>query len=397
MHVSYFYDAPIPSRKAAWIQILNTCHALAQRGPSVTVYSGPLTVENPAACLAFYGLPLHDNLRIDPLFTGSFWKNPLSACWNLQKVLHRPPPAERHVLLSRDDVSLRLFRKLRWMRLGPPHRYVHEAHHLCFAHFREQLGDPGPGPSGLWTRFRIRRARRLENMVVSNADGLVCLTERVRVAMHHTLEPSGPALVLPSGTALSTHDPPGDDARDIDILYAGKLLPRKGVHELVEAMRYLPGYRLWVIGGVRQQRIDELAEHAAAVGAAKRVRFTGFVKPTQVRDFYRRARVGVCPLPTSESLISKHFTSPLKILDMMACGTPIVATDLPAVRTLITHDQTALLANPDDPQALAYAIRTLLEDRPLAQRLARAARRQATAFSWGNRARRLHVFLQSIG
>ena len=403
MHVSYVYDAPFPSRKAAFIQILNTCRALAERGPSVTVYTGSLTAESVAAGLAFYGLAPHTSLQVVPLPGSRSWRGRLASFRTLRAALqstaHDAPP----ILISRDGQGLRLRRKLRWMRLGVPVRYVHEAHHVCFAHFREQLEEREQPPderSGrlaqLWARYKVARVRSLERATVTRANGLLCLTEGVQAGLAEVFGPLGPTVVLPSGTDLPEEAPPGDAARDIDVLYVGKLERRKGVFDLVEALRFLPARRLWIVGGAEEQRVSTLTHHAEAAGVADRVTFTGFVEPAQVRSFFRRARVGVCPLPAGESLISERFTSPLKILDMMACGAPIAATDLPSVRALLTGGQTALLAAPSHPEALARAIRRLLEDRALARRLAQNAWTKVASFSWEHRARRLHEFLQSI-
>ena len=390
MHLSYFYDAPFPSKQAAPIQILNTSRALCEEDVSVTVYVGRLDAPSAAACLDFYGLAPHEKLRVEPFFEG--WTSRLTLRRRLRQVLHGPASAERHVVLSRGEPGLALFRRLRAIAPRPHERRVYEAHRLCFteveAWYRPRL----------FRAYRVARAtartRAMERHAVESADGVLCLTGGVEDALREHFRLTAPTLVLPSGTSAPQHPVPGDDGRDLDVLYAGKLAERKGVPDLVEAMRFLPGYRLHVVGGTRVE-VEAMRQRADVCGVADRVTLVGFVEPSDVRALYRRARVGVCPLP-AESAIASRFNSPLKVLNMMASGTPVVATDVPSVRALLAHERTALLVPPGDAEALAAAIRILLGDRSLARRLAREALREVEAYTWSARARRLRAFLEAL-
>jgi glycosyltransferase involved in cell wall biosynthesis len=234
-----------------------------------------------------------------------------------------------------------------------------------------------------------------ERLVVERADGVVCLTEGVREALASFFQLTAPTLILPSGTDPPPAVLPDDTMRDMDVFYAGKLSTRKGIDDLIRALRFLPGVRCWIAGG-SDDEVETLRAQAEDEGVADRVTLLGFVAPGEVRRLYARARVGVCPLPRGVSRTSERYTSPMKILNMMALGTPVVATDLPSVREMLDHGRTALLAPPSNPRAFATAIRKLLDDRVLASKLARAAREEVETYTWGERARRLHDFLGSI-
>lgn len=387
MRLSYLYDIPLPCRFAAPIQILNTARELATLGVVTTLYTGPVQAD----CLVFYGLKPHENLRLVPLFSSIPWQVDLR--WRLSRLVragrrHEGP----HVIMSRGETGLAVLPRLRRLRLPPATRLVYEAHRLSFAHEAERLldrrwwaGDPLPA--------RAERIRRRERAAVESADALVCLTQGV----HDALAAFGvarPALVLPSGTAVPPAGP-AEGGRDIDVIYAGKLEARKGLDLLLEAMRRLPGRSLWVLGGEPEQ-VTQHRRIADSFGIGDRVVFTGFVEPWRVPHYLRRARVGVCALPTGVSVISEEFTSPLKLLEMMAFGVPVVASNLASVRAIAEHDRTALLTRPDDPADLASAIASILDDPGLADRLGNAARRRAADFSWSTRARRLLDFLEQL-
>jgi glycosyltransferase involved in cell wall biosynthesis len=230
--------------------------------------------------------------------------------------------------------------------------------------------------------------------MLARLDGLICLTRGVYDALQDIfgLSLSLPTLILPSGTALPARNLPDDTERDLDIVYAGKIIRRKGVYDLVEALQYLPGYRLCILGGAKGQ-LKELIAFAAERGVMSQITFTGHVEPATVCEYWMRAKVGVCPLPLGESDISERYTSPLKVLEMMAYGVPIVATSVPTLADLLKPGETAQFARPSDPHSLAEAIRMLLENRVLARQLAANAHLEVKAYSWDQRARRLHEFL----
>ena len=73
-----------------------------------------------------------------------------------------------------------------------------------------------------------------------------------------------------------------------------------------------------------------------------------------------QASVALLPLP--DEPVARLFTSPLKLFDYMAAGVPIVASDLPALREVLRHEQNALLATPGDPDSFAAAVQRILAD-----------------------------------
>jgi glycosyltransferase involved in cell wall biosynthesis len=237
--------------------------------------------------------------------------------------------------------------------------------------------------------------RAAERATVEQADGVVCLTSGVRDALAELFSLTAPTLILPSGTALPPPTLPDDAERDLDIFYAGKLERRKGVYDLIESMRFLPQAHCWIAGG-SEEDVRELQETVEVEDVADRVTLLGFVPPAEVEALYKRARVGVCSLPEGVSIISERYTSPMKILNMMACRTPVVATNLPSIREVLEDGTTALLAPPNDPPSLAAAVGRLLDDRGLALRLATAASDEVKRYTWTERALRLREFLRSL-
>ncbi|MGZ9252726.1 MAG: glycosyltransferase, partial [Candidatus Deferrimicrobiaceae bacterium] len=106
-----------------------------------------------------------------------------------------------------------------------------------------------------------------------------------------------------------------------------------------------------------------------------------------------RAKVALLP-NVSEG--PTEFAAPLKLVEYMAAGVPIVASDIPIYGEVVTRETEALLVPPGDPAALAAAIRRLSDDPGLAAGIAARARARAERFTYAARARAIAAFLMDL-
>jgi glycosyltransferase involved in cell wall biosynthesis len=118
------------------------------------------------------------------------------------------------------------------------------------------------------------------------------------------------------------------------------------------------------------------------------------VEPAKVPDHLARCMILVLPNPASA--ISSRFTSPLKLFEYMAAGRAIVASDLPSIREVVRDNAQALLVAPGSPEALGEAIQKLIEDRALAEKVARSAYAEAPKYTWGRRAEKLEALFAAL-
>ena len=383
--IAYLYDVPLPNEHAATIQILKTGRALAEQGWRFTLHARGQPPE-PGGLLATLGLERHERLHLRQGFPA----RPLTPGFRRLALTIAPPalPAAPCVVMSRGETGQLIAPGLRRSRRRP--LFIYELHRLAFVtdaerHLGRLLrpGEPLP-PSA-------ERLRRREARTIAFADGLVFLTEELKSATRAAFRSLPPSVVAPSGVDAL---PPCDRPKDVDVIYVGKIERRKGVGLAIDAMRRLPGHHLRLVGD--GAHLAWARAHAQALGIADRVQFTGRLPHAAVAAELAKARVGVCPLPGDVDQVSARFTSPLKLLEMMAAGLPVVATDLPPVRAICTDGRDALLVSADDADALAAGIRQLLEDAPTAQRLAAAARERATAFGWDARAARIAGLIENV-
>jgi glycosyltransferase involved in cell wall biosynthesis len=168
-----------------------------------------------------------------------------------------------------------------------------------------------------------------------------------------------PAATVPN--AVGPAPPPGERfAPGKVVLAVGRLVEQKN-HELaIRAIAQVPDATLAIVGdGPLRPELERLAAELEAP-----VIFTGVRKDA-------RALMGAADAVV---LSSRWEGLPLTALEALASGTPLVATSVRGLRELLTDGEDALLV-PEDPEALASAIRRVLDDRELAARLSQAGRR----------------------
>ena len=371
--ITFVYDTVLPCSYAAPIQILNTAAALAAAGVRTRVVFHAIR-DGAAAALREYAIQPHAELELleHPCRTAN-------QCRRLLRSLHQNSSHSKWTLIVRGESGVRIINVA--ARLAPPNlRVVLEMHRLCDSDWQERSG-------WLVANWRRRWIRRREGAAIRRADGLIFLTEGVRGAVADRVQIHQASVIAPSGCDVPTAQDLDTEfaKRDIDLIYAGKLDERKGVLDLIAMMTHMPDRTLVLCGGTDEQ-CKRLGRIAADRGVGDQVEFKGWLAPRQTRGLVRRARVGFCPLPTGVSEISDRLTSPLKVLELLSAGTPIVATRTGPIETILTDGRDALLVPANSPEALAAAALKILQNDDLAMKLSSAGREVAKRHSWPVRA-----------
>jgi glycogen(starch) synthase len=161
------------------------------------------------------------------------------------------------------------------------------------------------------------------------------------------------------------------------VLFAGRLVYEKGVHDLLRAMPRLrrrhPGIRLVVAGTGTHD--EQLREQARTLRLGRSVTFTGYVPEVDLAAVAAAADCAVVP--------SIYEPFGLVALEAAAAGTPLVVADVGGLRELVEHGITGLRFTPGDVAALADSVSALLSDEVLARRMSRSARAVlAERYSW---------------
>jgi len=156
------------------------------------------------------------------------------------------------------------------------------------------------------------------------------------------------------------------------VLYCGRLVERKGIRELLaaipRALQAIPSARFVLAGGPPHYSGAQLEREwlpACCYPYRNQIRFTGWLSPSQVTDWYRAADIQVVP--------SRYEPFGMVVLEGMLHSLPIIAASVGGPAAILQHERTGLLFPPGDIDALSEALLRLLSDHELRWRIGSAA------------------------
>jgi glycosyltransferase involved in cell wall biosynthesis len=261
------------------------------------------------------------------------------------------------------------------------------------------LGSPyivhGQG-SDVYLPWRFKRP--ISRLVLTSADAVIALTEHMKREMQKTSNRS--IHVIPTGVDPSRFEGVSKDhARDKlhlgqeakVIIYVGRLCPIKGLEYLIKAMRLIKDEendaRLVLVGeGEERGHLEGLVSQ---LGLKECTTFTGKVPNEAVPEHMAAGNVFVLPS------LSEGF--PLVVLEAMAAGLPIVATNVGGIPEFIVNAENGFLVEPKDPEQIAEKVCLLLGDDELRRRISENNKEKARDYSWENIIDRLeHVYTDAL-
>ena len=234
-----------------------------------------------------------------------------------------------------------------------------------------------------------------EQRIASDADRVAVLTCGEARIVHRTFGISGARIgVVPAGVDLDAFGPVGPRPAAVPgrdgplLLFVGRLQPLKGpdvaVRTLARVREHVPGARLAVIGGASgsgsgRSGPGQLSQLAASLGVDEAVSFHDPVPQPALAGWYRAADVLLAP--------SRSETFGLVALEAQACGTPVVAADVPGLRATVRAG--GLLVSGHQPADHARAVVDVLTDEAVARRLRDGGLAFAATTTWDNTVDRL--------
>ncbi|WNJ20382.1 glycosyltransferase family 4 protein [Pontibacter sp. G13] len=171
------------------------------------------------------------------------------------------------------------------------------------------------------------------------------------------------------------------------LIYQGALNVGRGIELMIKAMKWLPNYRLWIIGrGDMGAKLRTLTE---AQGLDGRVEFKGFVAPADLPKLTTQAKIG---FSLEENLGANYrVASPNKVYDYIQDGVPIIVSDLPVMSALVQEHQVGKILPEDQrkPDRLASLIKSIAESEDAYRQLQANCRVAATKLNWETESQKL--------
>ncbi|MDH4278036.1 MAG: glycosyltransferase family 4 protein [Acidimicrobiia bacterium] len=223
----------------------------------------------------------------------------------------------------------------------------------------------------------VHRHRAMMKTKVAEAAFIAAISEFNRAVIGEECGEVGRVEIVHCGVDVSHIVPgsPADRAAEPLVVCVGTLHEVKGQRYLIEAVVELKrrGRKVDVQFVGAGSDGPMLTDLATRLGVDDRVEFVGAVDHHEVIERYRSAHVLVAPSVASRD--GRREGIPTVIMEAMAAGTPVVASDLSGIPELVVHEESGLLTPPGDPVAIADAIERLLTEPVLVARLTKNANR----------------------
>lgn len=178
------------------------------------------------------------------------------------------------------------------------------------------------------------------------------------------------------------------DSGRLQVGYLGHLFPGRGIELILKLAEMCPWADFHLVGGVE----SDIEYWKSKTKELHNIFFHGFIPPSQTDRYCQSFDVLLAPYQRSVSVYggggdTSQWMSPLKIFEYMAAGKAILCSDLPVLREVLTHEKTALLCDPENPEGWVRALKRLRDDVDLRKRLGKTARREFMAkYTWKTRA-----------
>lgn len=243
-----------------------------------------------------------------------------------------------------------------------------------------------------WMHHIQKIGKQMENRLIQKADKIITISNAMKKVLVQKGAKQENVDVIYDGVRLDIFKPCKERATILRqkhaagaenvIMFHGVIDPQDQPEIIVDAatdvLKDHPHTMFWLIGD--GAAIPSIMEKARKRGVERHFFISGWVPFEDVPSFISACDVGLVILPDT---ISARIRVTLKGFEYWACEKPIVVSELPALKEIVTPGQTGLLYKPEDAEDLARKIRVLLEDKDLTRKMGRAGRELVEKkYSW---------------
>ncbi|MGE5533741.1 MAG: glycosyltransferase family 4 protein [Bacillota bacterium] len=220
---------------------------------------------------------------------------------------------------------------------------------------------------------------RIKNYNRKHVAYFIAITERAKKAL--ILEGTNPdrITVIPAGVDCEIFKPQSKNVQimerlgvaeeNVKILFVGRLVPEKGIFNLLSAFSMLlkskQNVELLIVGSGNQETTTQIKELVTELKIGLKVKFLGNIKYSEMPQIHNIADIFCLPSEETKTWAEQFGYS---LVEAMACGKPAVSTWTGSIPEIIKHRQTGILVKPNEPDSLKSALEELLEDKAIREK-----------------------------
>ena len=251
-----------------------------------------------------------------------------------------------------------------------------------------------------WTPVESFFYRKIEKCFLNTLDGFIFNSHTTSTTIESLVGSGKPKVIAyPGGDRLEAHvnekhiKEKGLCKGPLRLLFVGNLIPRKGLHTLVDALANLPRQD-WVMDVVGRRDADppytnRIKQKVAQLGITNNLTWSANLSNEQLKARYQSSHLLVVP--------SQYEGFGIVYLEAKGFGLPAIACDTGAAHEIINHGEDGFLIPPDDSNALTQALKTAIDNRELLLQMSLAGLKRFKGFpSWSQSAARTRTFLEAL-
>jgi glycosyltransferase involved in cell wall biosynthesis len=218
--------------------------------------------------------------------------------------------------------------------------------------------------------------RTLGQQIFNDATLVICLTRSDAYEIQRYMCPAEKIRIVPNGVDVETFKP-YSSVMDNLLFWGGRFVFQKGliylIHAFANVVNSNPDIKLRMTGD--GPLLSKIYAMVKSYGLENNVEFKGRVPRDELSKLIGESSIYLLP--------SLKEGMPYALLEAMACGKPVIGSDIPGINDVITHGKNGILVPPRNPEALANAILTILDDKGLRIKLGQNARQlMVEKYSW---------------
>ncbi len=361
MKITYITPSGIPSKQANTIQVMKMCESLADRGHTVELLCPNQSDEKITDTFRYYDVKKNFEIRRLP--------------WQPFKGYQFTILASLFAYYSGTDIVY--------------------GRSIAGCYFSSLLGIDVVYESHVPADDLHPITDRLFKSLMSSAHlvSLVVITEALKKYYSERYEIGDKICVVPDAATRQKGTPMNEiyETDSQQVGYVGHLYRGKGIKLILDLAREVPSTNFHVVGGTN----EDLETWRSRAEEVPNIKFHGHVPPARVGEYLASFDVVLAPYQrevhgAGGSTDLSKWMSPLKIFEYMSAGKPIVCSDLPVLREVLTDGENALLCDPDNVAEWVEALRKLSSDDELRMTLISNAKRDfESKYSYDARAQRV--------